>query len=510
VVFNENTLGPELMWSYDRLDRESLSQGQIISIAREIFHRVSPDQPEPQSNEDLLDQVDEIRQDWKEAITFNPQTPRDHRLIQIFGSQLYGASSILEGVDINQNNTIDSLSSRLNSTLQYNSRRNFDQILNSIEIQDVIEMTDRQIIIKINFNDLENKPLSVIDDLHQKLSVENKSANDFFIIFKDKEGRQMEGIDQGGLSRDFITRLFSGLVSQESSNLFIKNTETGELTPFFSVNDLTSDEVNQALGRFEVIGRLMGICLSQPQKQMRIGPVFSQPFFNVIKGMTSFDPHKILENSDGHRNEIVKLFRLLNEENHGKICDLLLLDPLGDQKSTALDFAFPDRENDNYSDREIKDAIYKNYEIMERVIPILYIYLGMINILGSLDEIKNKSSLVLCNEIQGFELSKESLLLEYPLNFNQTIKSYLEKWIQEASDEEFQRFVYMVTGLVRTPDSEMISIAIESLEESSNYLFSFHTCGQQIEINLKLKDLSYEQFKEAIELSNKIDDYNLG
>jgi hypothetical protein len=146
---------------------------------------------------------------------------------------------------------------------------------------------------------------------------------------------------------------------------------------------------------------------------------------------------------------------------------------------------------------------------MERVISIIYIFKGIVSVLRSLDEIKNKSSLVLCNEIQGFELSKESVLFDYPPNFNQTIKSHLEKWIQEASNEEFQRFVYMVTGLVRTPYSRPISIVIESLEESSDYLFSFHTCSQQFEVNLKLKDLSYEQFKEAIELSNKIDDYNL-
>ena len=272
---------------------------------------------------------------------------------------------------------------------------------------------------------MKERPEDILDELYEKCYLVDPEIDDFFVRYYDQNFQVQNGIDDGGLSRQFIADLVSGLVGKKDGELVFKEVE-GKFVPVASItNDnskyirldtslgeqenLSDEELLEVLGlaygnaipdeyigdsgwidftevkkkfadlqgripalnelekkRFEMLGKLFGMCNSSDN--FLIGSLFDESVFDGLCAFSDLDLDvEFNQLSDERRMEIYEQ-KVGDDPNLQKLFRFANsdLDDLDDnQLLESVWFAFPDGDfPDELGDESEIGDVRENYEVV--------------------------------------------------------------------------------------------------------------------------------------------------
>ncbi len=390
-----------------------------------------------------------------------------------------------------------------------------------IEISNHQHISYQELKIWIRYDLLEKNPLIVVDLFTQ---INTPFPNEIHVHFLYPDGKAMEGIDRGGLSRN----LFSKLIPALASTLFNEKAKT-----------LDKDV-------YTTFGKLLAIAYNN---KYPVGPAFLKYFYKLLTGLR-----------DSNEGRILKAYRNLHTET-GKNIDIELINQIIDIKHLIEEnkklLNKPEiQENMDWDDIAVESDLAKYTE--QRFIFVLYlnilfskqpnltpdwwdsenieedkflyehgeeiassIKLNQVNsILNTLkkeavEEIKKGefadlataffesvpsippiSTENLIAQLEGMRVSSESLKVLFKIE-NPTLKQWVEQWLDENQEDpkQLEDFLWATTSsrsiipFDPQPSCEFI------IGKASHVTFS--SCNNLCKINEDLvKD--YEQFKRKL------------
>ncbi len=324
-------------------------------------------------------------------------------------------------------------------------------------------------ILEVDIDEISSNPKKYLDKLGNYLQY--KSSFPEVSYFKGKE--PLEGVDEGGLRRDFVTRLVKNIYSVSEEN-FLKYKEG----PNQGVLPLKDDRKC-----LRTLGRLFALC-AQEGSSFKIGPVFDSLLFEGIKAE---DRTKIFAKINAIPERVVELA----ESADGKGFEDSILVNAG--FILDIEEGKPEGYFDSAKHREeLKEELQKQMKEDEALFVMNLIAEEMKAVLGgqAWDRLKDVD---LQSRIQG-ELTKD--LLKEKLDWSQQhegitaeevskIKGFTEDWIGRASKETLERFVWAVSSN-RTLGPQNLKVKL--FHRGPDYLPVAHTCFFSIEFSTAYPD----------------------
>ncbi|MBX9743696.1 MAG: hypothetical protein K2X08_00615, partial [Chlamydiales bacterium] len=319
------------------------------------------------------------------------------------------------------------------------------------------------------------------------------------------------GVDAGGLTREFVAKLFEALgTSPEKFGLFAEQTLEGSLVLKFD-DQMTIELRNCCIA----IGMVFAFALKNHQS-IRTGQQFNKNLFHMLHVLDNDDIAFIVEKGQNLLDQNSNNYKLLLNKFYKKMhADLFA--PLGasDEEVSAAISMFVDEGkipacmNDIFAWSEDMTYSEKKEEIDDRMInhatlhATILVVMGMFNEGGikasSWKEVKGESPTELKLKIEGFVVSKEGVLNALKINQKDSeTETWLRQWVNEASEEELTRFVQFITGsTVLAPDTKLrVHLYTADSEEIKWKLPNTHTCNTTIDIPNNYSD--YKTFKEIL------------
>ncbi len=339
----------------------------------------------------------------------------------------------------------------------------------------------------------------------------NSNFNEIKIIALDSEFNELEALDHGGPSRQFMTDLFEGL--KEKSRKF-KRTKTGFLMPHGD-SPMTKREENL----YENIGKLMGLCLTSGGKLLT-GQIFDPALFKVMEATTSNHLLRALE--DLPKEYVIFLLRVMKEmemKSTFEFYDVTKWNCSDERLKRMFEFVslmgyeIPSlqgkpsvnelRANFDLIQNIVKDFLYDIASTDSTLPRIFKICQGIAqHCTSSASQPWGKDPTEISNNIQG-QFSKDivkDVLACRPTSegyeFNSKTRDYFFKWISESSTEKVQKFLKVATG--SNTISKTVGINLNVGNMPIDNLPIYHTCQQQIDIP---EYGEYETFKQKLEQS---------
>jgi hypothetical protein len=346
-----------------------------------------------------------------------------------------------------------------------------------------IAVDDDAYVITISRDRLEQAPREL---LHALVSLFKEGTRELLRVRFIGE----QGIDTGGLGRQFISELCDGICKelgfQERPNgLFrpeLKRDKEGVLQPLSDSDKTTLEEM----------GELFMFCLNA-EENYPIGMIFDQGVFEALTKFEERDPNNI-----GKR---LSLYTAMNySEDDQKYSKILsdCLKPLTDNTSEKV-------LRDAYAIVEAVDEIAKleiNYDlakikthypaiqaaILEDVIrlvvePLIHIRNGMtcapFQGRYSWQKIQGMSARELSEELQGV-VTREMILrnLQYSDDFPEAKQLWVQNWIHNADDAKIKQFLFALTG------SSSLGRKPLSIKTSKDNTF-FYTCFNRLDMPIE-------------------------
>lgn len=372
---------------------------------------------------------------------------------------------------MNQDN-IDPLQAALN-----NGEANLLATLDSMIVQYILNFRNNTVQIDISLKELRENPDQVLLYLHQRLIIDHPQAIRLKVSLINEDGREIDGVDQGGVSRDFMDRFFEMVIKHSSLNF---KKEIGGVLPVMASHS------EQEIESYRTIGRIMGLCLNC--HQYRIGSYFDQSFFDVLSLISKN------ETETGLNEELLlKIYLTFNKEN-STIKKMFACLEETELTNDAITFAYPDL--DGPAEPNLKDVKFKirenllDYASKDQSIPALVeITKGISDGFPQWDSLRLRGGEFLQKMIQG-EISKD--LLRQRFNCTEPVTNgYFQRWFDEASEDLIRKFVYTSIGSKTLGEKEIT--AIPGINLLTTRYPKYNTCGQIIRLPIYP---SYNDFKD--------------
>ena len=347
----------------------------------------------------------------------------------------------------------------------------------------------------IDIDDLVEKPKKYLDELGKYLLKGQSFPNIYYI----KDGEISKGVDTGGLSRDFVTRIFKSIFAKKADewHLMCLNFTSKE-----GVEPLALESESLS---YQVLGQILLRCYLG-ESNFTTGSVFRTSFFqSLLNFRTSSD------------NEQVKIYInfKLEEESMKKIKDEITsdLDPEKNFDAAYAACALVELEEEI----DIKCKTHEDYqkyiwpEIVKAAKSNGYVRAiswiaaefkkGLVK--SDLENLNQMSAIALQEKIQGrltAKLLKEKtkyeksshLILDKDLD---KVKIYLENWIDSRNSDELTLFLEGVTANSTLGKS---NIKIEVYHSGEQFIPRAHTCYFSLEVSSEYKN--QEAFNKAIQI----------
>ena len=313
-------------------------------------------------------------------------------------------------------------------------------------------------------------------------------------------GAPSNATDIGGVSRDFVTRLFEELFCpRENNKYFLPTAPSTEGNIWPTVANGSYLDIS-----YKTIGRLFALCYAGTSS-FKTGSIFHQDLFRILK----------IQGIDSYSEEaLLKAFCLL--KNLPTLADFLLgtIEELATEtleKTPYLlenEIAMPNGPNAYFSTSENKEH-YKQVLVEEakkegRLKAAHFIALGMKAAMTQPNwrEFCSLSTTEIQNTIQG-ELS--SSLIKQRLQWapsptvsrgnTNRVKELLENWIDRADKKHLSLFVKAITSnttLGKNP------LKMEVYNRGTNFIPTAHTCYFSLELSAEYE--SQEVFDQKINI----------
>ncbi len=358
----------------------------------------------------------------------------------------------------------------------------------------------------VDLNELASNPRKVLLKLDKHLS-----QHSFPLVNYQINGRLSEGIDAGGVGRDFISRLMESLFDTTTND----STPSGKLDR----NPQNYPQMQQKKDAqcYRAIGKVFAVCYSLGSNY-KIGPIFHTDVYKKLALLATPSLGEIDVTSDvnivpvyiQYRGDDFAGFSTLIDTSNNNI------DGLSDN---ALMSAYDMTSDEFYSDRQQTLEHFKNKENREKLRSavlqaaqqdpqfqaIRLITQELKNKLNARDWItlQQKDGQAIQDRIEGV-LSKTAIINNFcwkPLpsiamqdpeeNSEQNkalenkTKGYLHNWIERASIEELRTFVRAVTSNNALGPEKLV---IELYKRGDKQLPIAHTCSFTLELSVEYPD----------------------
>ncbi|MEI8301289.1 MAG: hypothetical protein WCG10_06770, partial [Chlamydiota bacterium] len=282
-----------------------------------------------------------------------------------------------------------------------------------------------------------------------------------------------KGIDAGGLTRDFISRLFRSLCGQ-TSRLPMKIEDEGLLLKYDKKASLSIDE---QIASFKAIGTIFGAALVN--QGFTTGLYFHPVMFKMISSLS-------LDEIDGVPNNLDNPQML-----HKPLKPLLMaLYPAQFPDADALDEALANNTELETLGTTVSEFLDDYPELEQIVLAIITIAKAMKEHLGEDDVLKLLLPFEeLSNRIQGIAVSRENILTSLG---NDPSADQLKRWVDQATDDQLNQFVFFITGSRSLHPGVPLSVNLLNASFLNDGAFVFHTCSKTIDIMIGQSDADFK------------------
>ena len=330
-------------------------------------------------------------------------------------------------------------------------------------------------------------PEKILETLNEKFTKEKASSLRITFIGE-------EGVDAGGLRRQFIDRLVSEICLKMKferceNRLYrpiLQESSDGKYIPLTDAEKAT----------YRQFGNLIMFCLNASESYPT-GMVLDQGVLDAVRSMQkekySFDEHfSIFERLASYNAADTALCKRF--KRYLALADDATLQEVAAAIESDMDIATMKKHLP-----EVKASLLKYIQdntLVPKLAPIHEIAVGMnaspFQEKLSFAEVQGMHPAELSKRLQG-TVSKEDIIarLKFAASTPENVRNFLINWIQKADDEKFALFLFALSGSSALGDD--VDIVIEN-----GSAIGFHTCGFQL-------DLDYENIKTESELADRLD-----
>ena len=351
-------------------------------------------------------------------------------------------------------------------------------------IQAMLKKSTDLIINKIS--DPKDKPLKILLEYYNKISIQSNASLPK-IIYKDSVA-----IDAGGVTRDFISKLFMSIYS-EPFKLPVKLEDNGCLPKFDKTHQI--DKNTQVLC-LKAIGTIFGAASSRnhtssSSNNLTTGRYFHEVIFKMIHALSVEDITIIPENLSSDTNLPVKIFNNLLKvfllDRYPLIFKAATIDSLLETPSILFTI-------EGLEEMQSVNGFLKDYpETIEILIAVAIIAKALhkqLNKSATTPKWPNTPE-ILSNTIQGLQIDKIQVrnALSYDKKNPSKETLLLLEWIDKASEDNLVQLIYAITGSnTLLPDTKLYICS--SCDKQS---FKFHTCTNTIDIKIGQTFLDFQK-----------------
>lgn len=363
------------------------------------------------------------------------------------------------------------------------------------------------------FQDPEQCPVYLLTILYELLQRYHSFPR---IIYQDSEG-----IDAGGLSRDFVARLFKRIFDKKNPCSPVAEFE-GFLLPRVEPNPASPEGVeipNESKFLYQTIGMIFGAALSKADAySFAIGPYFHSVVFEMLSALSLEDLKALpeyfhtLDDFSAHQHVLKKLLS----------CYLASRMTQNEQtKETASQVAAFFIDN-YFSSQNLHELVTDPHEIFSSAEEVLNMFpnadqivLGVLSIAQGLYQFRGdwvldaNSPINLQLKIEGY-FSKEDVVRALSWQegensqANEQIKKFLIRWVtdENTSLKTLSEFLFALTGSYTLIKDKNLQVQFLSADDSNGGILwypRYYTCNFLMEIPRNYPD--YETFKAKLEES---------
>ncbi len=334
----------------------------------------------------------------------------------------------------------------------------------------------------IPFDNHEMITLSLQDIAEHPIEVLNAYANTWARAIPLIQYDRSQGVDAGGITRDFLTRLFEALYSTDRLRSRLWSIQDPQALPIPRTGPARSDR-----NRFHKIGIVFGEILSG-RLQATIGERFSPTLFAMIHSLTEHEVEgiEIGQNIQMDQETVARLIRIYATAQFPFMT--------AQEIQEMTDGELPERfETDEIHTLEQFFTDHGFYHMVEAAVLIAQ---GISTRINDWDEIKGETPAALMQAIQGAITPERIMASLVWSNPNGHRQDFLNRWIREATPDQLKKFLFSISGSETLGRRALTVFSYTS--QNPLTLPSFHTCNLQIDLP---QYENYEQFKERFEYS---------
>ena len=336
-------------------------------------------------------------------------------------------------------------------------------------------------------------PIQVLIRYANKCLNQNTAVT--FIRYQDVPAQ-----DAGGVTRDFVTKLFDGFCS---FNLTLQTSPVGG-KPLPKIKIGNEREFEQRFC-FQALGFLFALALLN-YKNIKIGNRFNLGLYAMLHTLSQEEMRQLnrLQEFEAIPKPIYeKLLRLYLKTNCASYFGVKLQEQeLTEAIHQLVEGNAPNDFLRNAFEIENLDQLLEMEQIPSIIYATCHIAKGIHYFVADWDNRKGVRAENLLRMIEGDLLKSQCIQVlrmseDCRGEENPAAQVFLRRWIQEANNKQLETLVYAMTGS-RTLSDEGLVIDLMPLPPKDVPLPKYHTCTNTIDL---YNYPSFEIFKEKLELS---------
>ncbi|GEM_PF-3799870 len=375
--------------------------------------------------------------------------------------------------------------------------------LSALVAQERENLNHRGAHLIVDGQELQSHPANV-------LFLWTKHFNDYVgfprIRFMTAGAVDMDGIDAGGITRDFVTRLFLALHREDLVDEQKLPVLRVDQTVIPKISQNQEFDMLRQVTCYESIGRMFAHAL-QRSESIKIGEIYHPVLFEMLHALTALEIDQInLQQLNLDmipqqiRNKLLKIYLKARFPE-----TFQQFDPIFQQN------VFSQTVLDDFVDRGVlpqyltmagmtRDEFYEGYELNHILLAVFVIAKSMKLHLHWSDwnRAKGATPAALSEAIQG-SLSPDLVVNALPAHFagEADVMGFLRRWIRDPATtrNQLRNFVWAVTGSTTLSPRQQLLV---NLHGNIQALPAYHTCSCQIDLPIYA---TYETFQRKLEQS---------
>lgn len=375
-------------------------------------------------------------------------------------------------------------------------------------------------ILKVKMDEINQNPLKILLELGDSL-IEGEGIP--YIQFIEADGQVSDGIDEGGLTNIFLTKIIESLIENSNKRGQLSFDKDPSSIGYMPVLDLKSDAAEDQKKGFSILGALLNECLEQ---EYLIDRVFHPALFRAITACKSGELTSLTQdNLEDLPNELrFKLLSVISSaDNFVKSLNIAPEKLTPKQIQKLQEFISTSNEDEEKSaeildldhpgqiQKEAKRLYVNATRGRDTLLPIAIIAEQMLysQLNGGntqWEQFCAAGGEAFQQKIEGVlnaELVLKALTWDFsnaPEEETSNTMDFVLQWLEEASPVDLRNFVFTLTGLpsITKETSLQIDLKVRKANQIGMRLPEAHTCHYSLDLPSYYPD--YEIFKDKLNI----------